>query len=237
MIPRLGDAPDAPFPPVEAALDDPDGLLAWGGDLSPERLLRAYRSGIFPWYSGEEPILWWCPSRRCVIPTASVHISRRLGRLLRQQRYRVTADRAFDAVVAGCIRGREETWITPEMRAAYLEMYRLGYGHSIEVWADGDLAGGLYGLALGHMFFGESMFSRRRDGSKVALVSLCRVLERWQFPLLDCQVSSPHLVGLGAELVPRQSFIEHLRELCVATPAKGSWTRSFGTALATLMVP
>jgi len=234
VIPRLGDAPGTPFPPIESALDEPDGLLAWGGDLSPERLLEAYRQGIFPWYSGQTPILWWCPSQRCVIPTARVHVSRRLQRLLRHGKYAVTADRAFDAVVAGCAQGRGETWITPAMRRAYQEMHRLGFGHSIEVWLEDELAGGLYGLALGRMFFGESMFSRQRDASKVALVSLCRVLHRWGCPWLDCQLLNPHLERMGAVLMPRASFTQRLHRLVAAAPADQHWRHDFATTLASL---
>ncbi len=231
MIPRLGEDPCAPFPPPEAALDEPDGLLAWGGDLAPERLLAAYRRGIFPWYSEDEPILWWCPSRRCVLPTAEIHVSRSLARSLRQGRFSLTADRAFHEVVNGCAEGREQTWITADMRHAYRELHELGYGHSIEVWEGGELSGGLYGLALGRMFFGESMYSRARDASKVAMVSLCRVLDLWGFPLMDCQLLNPHLQSMGAVLVSRASFLSDLQRLADEPAPRGSWTEPFRAAL------
>lgn len=214
MVIRLGAHPESPFPPVETALLEPDGLLAWGGDLRAPRLLNAYRKGIFPWYSQEDPILWWSPSRRCVLDPASVYVSRRLERLLKQGRFKVTADTAFAEVVAGCALPRKDqptTWITEEMAAAYQALHQLGYAHSVEVWQDGSLAGGIYGVDIGRMFFGESMFSRARDASKVALVSLCRQLEAWDYILLDCQVSNPHLQRQGAREVSREKFCAALR--------------------------
>lgn len=231
MIPRLPDDPTAPFPPVKEALEEPDGLLAWGGDLSPRRLQTAYRAGIFPWYSDDEPILWWCPARRCVIDTGQVHVARSLARLLGQQRFEITADRDFEAVVDGCARGRSETWITPAMRDAYLEMHELGHGHSIEAWHDGKLAGGLYGLAFGRMFFGESMYSSARDASKVVLVTLCRVLKQWRFPWLDCQVPNPHLERMGALMIDRAHFCKRLHGLFDQAAPTGPWTGTFAAAL------
>lgn len=231
MIPRLGAEPGAPFPPAEEALDEPDGLLAWGGDLSPTRLLHAYERGIFPWYSDDDPLLWWCPAQRCVIPTGEVHVSRRLARVLRQGRFTVTADTAFDAVVEGCATIRDATWITAEMAHAYGTLHALGQAHSIEAWENGQLVGGLYGVAVGRMFFGESMYSARRDASKVVLARLCAVLSAWGFPWLDGQVPSPHLFRMGAVLIPRDRFLERLGSLVRAPGPDGPWTRRFADTL------
>lgn len=230
MIHWLTDDPDAPFPPVSTAQEEPDGLLAWGGKLSPQRLLDAYRQGIFPWYTEGDPILWWCPSQRCVFDTGAVHISRSLGRVLRQGQYQVTADLDFGGVLEGCMRGRSDTWITPAMRAAYLEMHALGHGHSFEVWRDDKLVGGMYGLALGRMFFGESMYSLARDASKVAVVTACGVLRQWGFPWLDCQISNPHLESMGARLVPREKFLRRMAQLVTAEPIPSPWTEPFAQA-------
>lgn len=214
MIPWLGSEPGAPFPPIERALARPDGLLAAGGDLSRERLVNAYRQGIFPWYSEGQPILWWSPDPRCVLFCGQVHESRRLGRTLRAARWRFTMDRAFERVLDACAgprAGESGTWITQAMRAAYLELHRHGLAHSLEAWRGAKLAGGIYGVSLGRVFFGESMFHRETDASKACLVTLCRQLERWGFPLLDCQVQSLHLERMGAELIPRGRFREWLR--------------------------
>lgn len=214
MIPQLGADPSAPFPDPESAMDTPDGLLAWGGDLDPVRLRNAYYNGIFPWYSDEQPILWWSPSMRCVVFPEKVHVSRRLQRVLRQQKYQLSADRAFDRVVKGCAlprKSQDSTWITADMMTAYSRLHRMDIAHSIEVWKDDELVGGLYGLALGRMFFGESMFSLVRDASKTALICLCAQLAEWDFALLDCQVSNPHLESLGAEEIPRASFLSILK--------------------------
>lgn len=230
MVPQLGDDPGSPFPPPESALEHPDGLLAWGGGLEPERLTRAYRHGIFPWYSGDQPILWWCPARRCVLPPAEVHVSRRLARVLRQGRFTATADRAFAEVVAACAlprEGRDTTWITPAMQHAYVRMHELGFGHSVEVWSDGQLAGGIYGLSLGRIFFGESMFSQVADASKVALVLLCRQLEAWDFSLLDCQISNGHLLRMGAREIPRARFLAALGDNARYPDRRGSWAQAF----------
>lgn len=234
VIPRLGDAPGAPFPPPGEALTDPDGLLAWGGDLSPGRLLRAYRQGIFPWYSAGDPLLWWCPAERCLIPTDALHVSRRLARVLRQERFRVTADQAFDAVVEGCASTRRSTWIVPEMAAAYGRLHALGHAHSIEAWQDGELVGGLYGVALGRMFFGESMFSARSEASKVVLARLCAVLDHWGFPWLDGQVRNPHLFRMGAVTVPREAFLDRVAALVSEEGRVGPWTRDFEATLSRL---
>jgi len=204
--------PDA-FPDVEYALAHPNGLLAVGGDLSPERLLCAYRRGIFPWFSEGQPILWWCPDPRVVLFPAELKVPRSLRKRLRNAGFEVTWDRAFRAVIEGCAAPRPEqegTWITPEMERAYLRLHELGHARSIEVWRDGELAGGLYGVAMGRVFFGESMFTRVRDASKVALAHLCRD----EFELIDCQVPTDHLFRMGAVSIPRRRFVRLLDQLC-----------------------
>jgi leucyl/phenylalanyl-tRNA--protein transferase len=207
--------PPARFPPVTNALDDPPGLLAAGGDLTPARLVVAYRLGIFPWYSPGEPVLWWSPDPREVLVPGEFHISRSLRRRLRRGEYRVTEDRGFDAVIAACAqvrRGDAGTWITPEMRAAYLELHRLGVAHSIEVWRGEELAGGLYGVRSGRVFSGESMFSRHVDGSKVALAWLCARCPERGIELIDCQMPSAHLRSLGSRPISRSEFLRILGE-------------------------
>ena len=230
MIPWL--AHDDPFPPPGSALKPPNGLLAAGGDLSPERLLAAYRQGIFPWYSGGEPILWWSPDPRMVLIPSELKVSRSLAKTLRNHRYEIRFDSAFAAVLQGCAsRGAEYdepgagaagTWITGEMRAAYQRLHELGYAHSAETWIEGELAGGLYGVAIGRMFYGESMFTRARDASKMAMVHLVRRLERQHYGLIDCQMHTRHLASLGARAIPRSEFLPRLRELVdyAATPMK-----------------
>lgn len=192
----------------------PEGLLAIGGDLSPARLILAYRLGIFPWYGKDEPILWWSPDPRCVLFPERVNVSRRLQRVIKQGRYHLTCNRAFGPVIQACAHVRlnvgDETWLIPEMRAAYLKLHELGLAHSIEAWDGADLAGGLYGIAFGKFFFGESMFHRRPNASKVILVQLCRFLQRQGFHLLDCQVASAHLISMGACLVTREMFLGYL---------------------------
>ncbi len=213
MIPILGKDPESPFPPTGNALDYPPGLLAAGGDLHPVRLISAYRLGIFPWYSEGQPILWWSPAPRCVIFPSLVHVSRRLRRVHNQGRFKLTIDQAFGDVIESCAGprpGQNGTWITAEMQSAYIKLHELGVAHSLEVWADDDLAGGIYGLSLGQVFFGESMFSRTRDASKVALVALCKHLQRRGFSLLDCQVSNAHLQSMGAVEISRSRFEKHL---------------------------
>jgi leucyl/phenylalanyl-tRNA--protein transferase len=225
-LPRLGEDPDAPFPPTADALEAPNGLLAWGGDLAPGRLLRAYRAGIFPWYSEGQPVLWWSPAPRCVIFPSRVHLSRRTRRRYNQGAFRLTADTAFDAVIGACAEPRGEeigTWITRAMREAYGKLHAMGHAHSIEVWADDVLVGGIYGLAVGSMFFGESMFSRRTDASKIALVALCRHLQAEGFGLLDCQVANPHLFRMGAEELPRAAFEKRLEALVGTDRTPDSW--------------
>jgi leucyl/phenylalanyl-tRNA--protein transferase len=223
---RLGDDPSAPFPPTSEALDSPNGLIAWGGDLQAERLLNAYRVGIFPWYTVGQPILWWSPAPRCVIFPDRVHLSRRTRRRYNSGLYRLTADVAFSDVIKGCAGPREHergTWITSEVMTAYSELHRLGYAHSLEVWKNGELVGGIYGVALGSIFFGESMFSLQPDASKLALVSLCRQLQAWGYGLLDCQVANPHLFSMGAEELSRETFERKLAALVSDSRPLESW--------------
>lgn len=225
-LPRLGAAPDAPFPPSRLALDAPNGLLAWGGGLEPERLLAAYRRGIFPWYSEGQPLLWWTPAPRCVLAPARVHLSRSTRRRYNSGAFRLTADCAFARVVAACAAPRaydRGTWITADLRRAFIRLHERGHAHSVEVWAGDELAGGIYGLAVGSAFFGESMFHRRSDASKIALVGLCRLLERWDYGLLDCQVGNPHLFRMGAEEVARHDFERTLAQLVADEREPGSW--------------
>ena len=204
---------DLRFPPVD--LSTPEGLLAVGGDLRPERLLEAYRHGIFPWYSDDQPILWWSPDPRAVLFPDKLHISRSLKRCLRLGIFKVTLDTRFREVMLGCAGPRPQypdggTWITVEMLEAYTKLHELGYAHSVETWQEGQLVGGLYGVALGGAFFAESMFTRVPDASKVALVSLVRQLQTWGFQIMDCQQSSPHVMAFGAEEIPRREFLDHL---------------------------
>jgi leucyl/phenylalanyl-tRNA---protein transferase len=218
--------PRQPFPPQHLAMRDPNGLLAIGGDLSPTRLLNAYAQGIFPWYNPDEPILWWCPDPRAVLIPAQFHVSRSLARRLRKNDYAVTLNRAFPAVLDACsaprARGRG-TWLGPEMKQAYQDLHERGHAQSIEVWQRGELAGGLYGVSIGRAFYGESMFSRIDDGSKIALHYLCGQLRRWEFELMDCQISSPHLVTLGATELPRERFLALLRAAVAQPGPTGRW--------------
>ena len=225
MIPWLPQ--DLVFPPLESALREPNGLLAAGGDLSPQRILAAYRRGIFPWYSAGEPILWWSPDPRMVLLPDQLKISRSLAKTLRNAGYEVRLDTAFDAIIGACASkprdGQPGTWITREMQAAYLELHRLGHAHSVETWVDGKLAGGLYGIALGAAFYGESMFSDARDASKIALAHLCAHLKRGGFGIIDCQMETAHLASLGARPIPRRDFAARLDELCPRGDAPGHW--------------
>lgn len=228
------------FPPVNEALEEPDGLLVTGGDLSPERLLAAYRHGIFPWYSDDQPILWWSPSMRTVFDTAAVHAPRRLTRWLRGCGWEIRADTAFAEVMRACAgpRARERgTWITDDMLAAYQRLHALGSAHSVEVWDGERLAGGIYGIAIGRMFYGESMFSAQTNGSKVALLALCRVLNGWAYPLLDAQVASDHLSTLGALEMPRAAFCTRVAELAAQAGIDGSWRGHFPLLSAADLVP
>lgn len=217
------------FPPVEQATEH--GLLAAGGDLSAERLLDAYKHGIFPWFNKNDPILWWCPDPRMVLFTDRVHISKSLKRQLRKQEMSVTFDQAFERVMHACSAPRanqptdpdNRTWIHEEMIKAYNELHALGYAHSVECWQQNRLVGGLYGVAIGKAFFGESMFSFVTDSSKIALVTLCQQLARWDMPLIDCQIYSDHLARMGAEEIPRQQFIGQLQQLCHQPGVSAPW--------------
>lgn len=219
MIPFLG--PADPFPPVDRALENPEGLLAAGGSLSIKRLLDAYRRGIFPWFNEGDPILWWSPDPRTVLRPSRVHVSHSLRKRLRKEAFLLTIDRAFGGVLDGCAAPRADdagTWLSPPMRRAYLALHAAGYAHSIEVWMDGELAGGIYGVAIGRIFFGESMFTIRADASKIAMVRLAAQLERWAFPLIDCQLETAHLLSLGAEPMPRRQFIAEVEQLILQPP-------------------
>lgn len=220
------------FPPVESAT--PEGLLAVGGDLSSDRLLEAYRRGIFPWYNPGQPILWWSPDPRAVLYPEKLKISHSLRKTLRRNHFRVTFDNAFRAVVLACAAPRTQypgggTWITDEMVEAYCRLHELGVAHSVETWQDKQLIGGLYGVALGGVFFGESMFSRATDASKVALVALAQQLRHFGFPLIDCQIPSAHLASLGAEDIPRPRFLEELRRALDLPGRPGRWQTEITT--------
>jgi leucyl/phenylalanyl-tRNA--protein transferase len=221
--------PDAPFPPPSMAEKEPDGLLAIGGDLTEKRLLNAYRSGIFPWYSENQPILWWSPDPRTVLFTDRLHISRSLAKTLRKTPFRVTFDSDFKQIVQICasISRNEQngTWILPEMHRAYNRMHNLGHAHSVEVWHEKRLVGGLYGVAIGAAFYGESMFSLERDASKIALVNLVDKLEAAGFLFIDCQVVTDHLLSLGAETVPRKEFLD-LNRKAVQTKTDIDWRKT-----------
>jgi len=208
------------FPDVSTAWDEPNGILAVGGDLSEQRLIEAYCHGIFPWYNEEEPILWWSPDPRCVIKPDQVKVSRSLKKTLNKNKFSVTFDQCFERVIDACAAPRKEldddevgTWISDEMKQAYLRLHEEGYAHSVEVWLDNELVGGLYGLAIGKVFFGESMFSTVSDASKIAFVTLCKILKEKDFKLIDGQVYSPHLETLGFNLIPREDFIIQLNGL------------------------
>ncbi len=220
-------AADTPFPPLASALAEPNGLLAAGGDLTPQRLVAAYSRGIFPWYSEGQPVLWWSPDPRMVLPVAEFRVARSLRKRVQAETFETRFDTAFRAVVDACARtprpGQGGTWITPEMVDAYCELHRLGYAHSVESWRDGELAGGLYGVALGRVFFGESMFARVTDASKVALVALVAHLQRQGVPLVDCQQETAHLASFGARPVPRAQFARALAQLIHSTAPPAGW--------------
>lgn len=212
----LLDSRNPQFPPATQALDNPEGLLAAGGNLEPDTLLRAYHSGIFPWYSSDQPILWWSPDPRCVIDPGEFHASRSLARSLRRKPWRFTVDRAFDVVIQYCAATRADTdgtWITEEMIQAYMRLRHSGHAHSVEVWLDGKLVGGLYGVRVGALFCGESMFSLVNDASKLALWHLCQLCEASDIRLIDCQLPTPHLMSLGAKPMARRDFIARLESL------------------------
>jgi leucyl/phenylalanyl-tRNA--protein transferase len=211
------------FPDPDLA--DPDGLLAVGGDLSPARLLAAYQQGIFPWYSGKEPILWWSPAPRLVLLPDEFHLPKRLARTIRQQVFQVSADTAFAEVITACAKVREEsgTWITQEMQQAYIRLHELGFAHSIECRVDGELVGGLYGLCLDKMFFGESMFSRKSDASKVALAALVSHAQRIGIQAVDCQMTTAHLLRFGSRELTRQEFQRLLEQLIRRIEPQHCW--------------
>lgn len=216
---------DLSFPPLTKAMREPNGLLAAGGDLSPERLQAAYRHGCFPWYQDGQPLLWWSPDPRTVLYPEELHVSRSLRKRLRLCDLEVTFDRAFAEVIRGCAAPRtyaDGTWITTPMQDAYIKLHQLGHAHSVEVWRDGLLVGGLYGLAMGQLFFGESMFSRTTDASKVGFVTLVERLRDWGFQLIDCQMHTQHLASFGARGISRQAFAEALA-MYLDAPSSAQW--------------
>lgn len=224
MIPWLD--PQDPFPPVSSALTEPNGLLAAGADLSVERLVAAYRNGIFPWYGEDQPLLWWSPDPRMVLFPAEFRVARSLRKRLLRRDYELRADTAFEAVMRACAEPRADqsgTWITEEMVAAYGTLHRRGLAHSVETWMGGKLAGGLYGVALGRMFYGESMFTRASDASKIALAHLVRQLERRGCGMIDCQIKTAHLASFGAREIPRAEFMRKLQELVNYPLHTGEW--------------
>lgn len=213
------------FPNVEQALREPDGLLAAGGDLSAERLIAAYSHGIFPWYSDDQPILWWSPDPRCVVFPAEAHLSKSLKKHIRKTQPRVSFDQAFPEVIRHCARldSDEGTWITEEMEEAYIDLFERGIAHSVEVWEADQLVGGLYGLAIGKCFFGESMFSLRPNASKVAFIRLCQQLSEWDYAIVDCQVENPHLNTLGAKCIERVKFLSILNKNINLSAPNSDW--------------
>lgn len=224
MIPWL--EPGAPFPPVERALREPDGLLAAGLELTPDRILDAYRQGIFPWFSDGQPVLWWSPDPRMVLVPSEIRITRSMLKVLRNRPYEVRCDSAFEAVMRACAAprdGQAGTWISDEMIEAYSALHERGYTHSVETWIDGRLAGGLYGMAIGRMFYGESMFSTERDASKIALVHLARYLESRAFGLIDCQMNTGHLGSMGGREIPRREFCRVMAQCIADGPMPGRW--------------
>lgn len=228
MIPWL--RANDPFPALETALDEPNGLLAASEDLTAERLLAAYTSGIFPWYGAGQPVLWWSPDPRMILPTANFKLSRSLRKTVLSGKFETRVDSAFDQVMRACAEpraGQEGTWITEAVRAGYGALFRGGYAHSVESWRDGELVGGLYGVAIGRMFFGESMFARETDASKVALSRLVDQLRAWEFPLIDCQQETAHLASMGAGPIPRKEFakaLAHLVHCPHPIPLPNHWT-------------
>lgn len=225
VIPWL--RPDAPFPPIDTALDELNGLLAASAELTPGRLLDAYRQGIFPWYSEGQPVLWWSPNPRMVLPVDEFRMTRSLRKIVRQERFEIRVDSAFREVILGCAgaprRGQSGTWITPAIVAAYVALFDQGSAHSVEAWRNGKLAGGLYGVAIGRMFFGESMFAREPDASKVALAHLVAILRAQEFPIIDCQQETAHLASLGARPMPRRAFAERVAALVNCPAPGGGW--------------
>lgn len=214
------------FPPLDRALKEPNGLLAMGGDLTPQRLLEAYRKGIFPWFNEGEPILWWSPDPRMVLFPDELRISRSLSKELKKSDYQIRADHRFSEVMQACAaprKGQAGTWIHHEMIAAYTTLHEMKFAHSVEMWVDDELVGGLYGIALGQIFFGESMFSRAPNASKIAFVHLVKQVQEWGFGLIDCQVKTNHLASLGAREIPRAAFAQYLSELISESPGGEHW--------------
>lgn len=232
--------PLQPFPPPQRAMRDPNGLLAIGGDLSAERLLRAYTAGIFPWNNPDEPILWWCPDPRTVLFPKDFHVSRSLQKQLNKGDFALSFNLAFARVMLACAAPRtlgHGTWLGSDMQQAYLELHRRGHAQSVEVWQYGELVGGVYGVSIGRVFFGESMFSVMENGSKIALHFLCRHLTDWGYELMDCQVASPHLTRLGAVETPREEFLCQLRKATVQAGRAGLWQAAGGSPDASRHLP
>jgi len=224
MIPWLDS--HTPFPSIDTALTEPNGLLAAGADLSPARLLDAYRHGIFPWYSDDQPLLWWSPDPRMALFPAELRLTRSLKKRLRRDDYAIRADTRFEQVMRACAEprsGQAGTWITDDMIAGYCALHAQGSAHSVETWIGGELAGGLYGIAIGRMFYGESMFTRATDASKLALVHLVHQLGRWGYGMIDCQMKTPHLAAFGAREIPRSEFMLKLQELVNCPAPVGEW--------------
>jgi leucyl/phenylalanyl-tRNA--protein transferase len=219
-------APGSPFPSIDDALTEPNGLLAAGLELTPGRILQAYRQGIFPWFNPGDPVLWWSPDPRMVLMPSEFKLARSLRQRMKKGGYEIRVDTAFREVMEACAEARQDqtgTWIGQWMVDAYTRLHEMGFAHSIETWVEGELAGGLYGLAIGRMFYGESMFTRRTDASKLALAHLCRQLETWDFGLIDCQMETPHLASLGAKPIPRKAFIQELKRLVELAPVPSPW--------------
>ncbi len=223
QLPWLED--NSPFPDPDTALTEPNGLLAASYDLSPEQILQAYKNGIFPWYSEDQPVLWWSPNPRCVIFPHELHLSKSLKKHIRKTNPHFTFDQAFEQVIHHCARldSEQGTWITEEMEDAYIQLHKLGYAHSVEVWREDKLIGGLYGLALGRCFFGESMFSLETNASKIAFSALCQQLQKWGYQLIDCQVENPHLLTLGATTIERTHFLKNLDKALNAPEMNHLW--------------
>ncbi len=220
------DNPGEPFADVELATIEPNGLLAIGGDLSPQRLLNAYRHGIYPWFDAKQPILWWSPNPRSVLYPSELKISRSLNKTIRNKGFEIRFNSVFDKVINACSEARQYsdgTWIDQRIKDSYLTLHRLGHAHCAETWLDGELVGGLYGVAIGRVFYGESMFYHERDASKVAFISLVKALQQWGFAMIDCQMTTAHLLSLGAKEIRRQQFTSHLDQWCDQSVSEQAW--------------